>query len=517
MAHIPLQRSVTEDERRHFRLGDFPQTNSERREFIFARTGFSAKPLDRRGWYLFNQSMNEGLSLELDERTLQVLSLMDHALADVRRFGGMPHMHEIASDSTAAHTKQVMSIIQHVSEQASGGHMSEEMDALRRDAILGAWIHDMGEMVIELTTASDMFNMPADKREGVSQLKNALERDLFLFSCALANHAVASAQPDLFRSSIMSLREAAQQESTLVGRIDAIRQGMQRTSRRLGLAEIDEGTEHLHALYDRVESKAEGNFLHPFVKTLEAVEGHRYLQRNSSLLKHTRLDLITSNEITEGCRRCEKRLPDLFASAGDDWVKGRLARAATEFTYRSIARQFLPKQEDHVSVAPDFIRRDAVPETEPFSNALLPDASLPLLEARIMEVASRVANVVQAHPACKEVLKPLHKEFHAILGELKMSSLETTRAKAQQEMAQQWQPGSANKPIYSREEAGVLYRAAERAVTMATPFIPQSSSLICMADTPQLPKRIEQLMRDITRELHAGDRVRPLHKDKAQR
>ena len=95
-----------------------PPQSSLAQQYIFSQTGYSAKPMNLREWHLFNQSLNQGFRMGLDDHTLQVLSMLDHALADVKRFEGVLHMHEIASDSTAAHSKQTMHNIQQIFCQA---------------------------------------------------------------------------------------------------------------------------------------------------------------------------------------------------------------------------------------------------------------------------------------------------------------------------------------------------------------------------------------------------------------
>lgn len=507
-----LRQQKTAEERRLFRLDDFPQTYSERRAFIFALTGFSAKPLDRRGWHLFNRSMNDGLRLGLDERSLQILSLMDTALAEVRRFRNMPHMHEIASDSTAAHTKQAMNIIQHIVERAAGDTMPPKMDALRRKAIIGTWVHDMGEIVMELTTASEVFQVPPEQRAELSEKKNLLERDLFHFGCMLAAHTVDSSQPDIFLSSIRQLREQAQAQPGIDQRIASIRSGMERLTARYGLAS-DETATTLLACYDEVEASAKGNFLHPFVKTLEAVEGQRYLQRNSGLQPHTRMELATSHDIIESCRRCEKRLGELYDAAGNDRMLQSLARRTAEYTYRSLARQFMPKQEDHVSLAPACIQRDATHSTEPASDTLFPASMMPMLRDHTVALGKRVATVLDACPPESGVRRRMQQELTEALSEATSSTLEATRSAYQATLAAAADSRGVNKPIYTRREAGLLYRAAERASVAKQGFVPQTASLICMKDTPVLPKRIEQMMRDIDREMQGTNKVVPLRGD----
>lgn len=493
--HI-LAPDFSEEEQRSFRLDDFPKTNSGRREFIFARTGFPAKPLDARGWYLFNRSMNEGMNIGLDERSVQILSLIDHALSGVKRFRGFAHMHEIAGDSTAAHTKQAMNIVEYVVERAAAGNMTAALDEFRRDALLSTWVHDMGEVVMELTIASDIFDMPVDKRAALSHEKNELERELFIFSIDLAAYAIDTAQPELFARTIEAIREKAHKATGITERMHIIKEGMQQAYARWQLPKAEEKeTAHLVSLYDRAEEKEKGGFLHPFVKTLEAVEGHRYLQRNSGLLEHTKLEWITSNEIVEACKRSERRLPELFEQAGDDPTQLALAVAAAEFTYRSIARQFTPNPEDFVSIAPAYIHREPTPESEIPSGVLFPAASVPPLKATVAAIRERVLDTLDGHRPTKAMHAALASELEKVMQEMDGVTLEAERTRTQAALAGQWDKWGINKPIWSREETGQVYRAAEYAVTKG--FRPQSRSLIASSDTPKIPMAIEQGMRDV--------------------
>ncbi|MBA4274888.1 MAG: hypothetical protein C0436_04465 [Alphaproteobacteria bacterium] len=511
-----MQHSMTPEEQRFYRLDSFPQTNSERREFIFARTGFSAKPLDHRGWYLFNKSMNNGLDLGLDERTLQILSLMDHALADVRRFVGVANMHEIASDSTAAHTKQAMNIVQHVIEDASQGAMSKEMDSFRRKALLGTWVHDMGEIVTELTTASDMFGIAPERQKALSHAKNELEEKIFIFGCELAGMAIDKANPSLFYDAIERLRSASREATTLEGRIENITAQLEVEQKRADLPNTLSTTTHrLLEWYESVESKAEGNMLHPFVKTLEAVEGQRYLQRNSNITKHTRLELSTSHEVISAARRAERRLPELFEQASHSPMNKKLAIAAAKFTYRSIARQCLPSKDDMVSLIPPFIVRDAGPDTEPHSSTLVHNALWPVVESKILAAYHHMAAVLDARVPNHGLSCIAEEAQKSYVAEAKEQSLEAVRTRFHAELAERWQKqrDGNNGRIMSREQLGLLYRAAERAVASRHGFVPDTASLMNVEDTPRIPKLLEQVMRDIEKEMHANDKVHSLRSE----
>ena len=450
----------------------FPQGTSKRRAFIFQHTGHSAKPMSWRDWYCFNASMNAGLDIGLPtdghDRSLMMLSLIDHALAEVPRFVGMNNMPPMRADSTAGHSKQVMNIVQTVFENSGvifKNTLSDANNKLRRDALLGAWIHDMGETIFELTTASDMFNMAPADAAIIRQKKNVIEDRIFPFCCQLAVYAIEQGKPELFHQYIAQIRDAALDtpvdtqngDAPLVARIKtrmvAIEKSMDEISQlpNFPLALAPE-TKNLMDVYHRTEM--EGGFLHPFVKTLEAVEGQRYLQRNAAdsstdalsrrlhpdgkYTQFARHDLSSDHEVISSIQRVEKRLPDLFEIAKTSAEK-ELAKAAARFTYRSIARQFTPSAEDHVGLAPAIIDRNpAAPTSDPH---LIPLQELEVIRSSEMEYKA------------------------AMLGKQDAASVDER--------------------YYTRERAGALYRAAEQLVGKS--FKPKSKSLISINDTPTIP------------------------------
>jgi hypothetical protein len=443
-----LKTSPTDRERRYFRLDDFPKTDSERREFIFMRTGFPAKPMELREWYLFNTSLNNGYRLGLPERTLKILSLMDQALSRVKRFNGAAHMNMIVADSTAAHTKQVMNIIHSIFEKAATDLDTPIPEDLRIQAMLGAWVHDMGELVIELATADDVFRLPEREREVLQHAKNTLEERLFAFCLRIATHAVDQEKPEHFILEIEKMRVLALSKSTPMERIAALTQYMDTTDISQMPTLDTEALKPIVSAYHVVETPGPGNFLHPLVKTLECVEGQRYMQRNALHTEATELRYATSHTIVSGVLRSEKRLPILFREAGDNLSKLALARRTAEFTYRSLARCFLPERHDHVSLAPEWIdRKGVITELD----------GVDIREERLASVRER------------------------------------TQAKLA-EMAGKKQQNPWDTPIMPRRKIGLIYRAAERAVmNREAPFAPVSTSLIDYKATPEIPKPLQML------------------------
>lgn len=485
MRHKSTDHTLAPEDMRLFRLGTpgkdpadvcFPTDSSARKAFLFQLTGYTAKPLDLRGWTLLNQSINNGFKLKLEPRDIGILSMMDEVLGEVPRFVGMRHMAPQKTDSTAAHTKQVMNIIQQVYEQAKVPPTPSQ-EQFRRDALVGAWLHDMGEVVMELSTASQFFAMSPEAQKRFSEEKDAVEREVVRFSLDLAGQGFDRGDTTLFARTMRSLRAelvAVPNSPNLPeDRAKLLAKRLGELRETLGLGEgSSPSTEQMLDLYDRTENPEKGTFLHPFVKTLECVEGQRYLQRNGGDAAHLPLyrqlhpqamaaqmgmHLISDHEMVEACRRSERRLPMLFERAESSDEK-KLAREAAKFTYHSIARQFLPKKEDHVAELPAIIDRS--PQ------------------------------------------RPNSKDDTLTVSELETIRDQENRFKQD---ALSKQGDDINGRYVTRERAGHIYRAAQEAVANGR-FRPSKGALLALADTPALTDTIATYLRST----EGSPTVRPL-------
>jgi hypothetical protein len=447
-----LERTISPAEREEFHFDRFPSRGKKSREFIFSHTGFAAKPMSMREWYLFNQSLNHGYEMGLADDAVRILSVLDHSLSRVRRFSGMPHMDKLAADSNAAHSKQVAHVVDDVVRRAFGDSMPPCMEKFRKDAMLGAWIHDMGEIVLELTTASQVFAMDPHDARNIKAAKNNLERNLFIFACDLADYHLKNSTINQFPDTIDRLRAVALGEQDVLKRIAAMQKAIQEERESINLPTSDVG-KHLLEIYDRTEEATPTNFLHPFVKTLECTEGQRYLQRNSANDPHTRMELAPSTEIVDSLRRCERRLPDLFNQIEQmpemqRAMFDKLARQTAVFTYGSMARHFLPERDDHVSLAPMYVDR-------------APDSRIELPTGWI-----KSEHRAEARSRTQSLLGEQHAQQPA---------------------------DSLDVKIWNRAQAGSIYRAAEAAMMTDYPrFRPTSASLISFKDTPQIPTLLAQ-------------------------
>lgn len=455
-----------------FCMDAFPKTDSERREFIFSRTGFAAKPLGWNDWYWLNLSLNKGFDIGLKEnlengsdRTLQILSLIDQALSQVPRSVGIAMIPAMRADSVAAHCKQSMNIVQSLFQKSGlldPRFLRQEVTDFRREALLAVWIHDMGEAFFEFTTASDMFHLQQKERDTLKAFKNETEEKVFTFVCQLAVHMIENRTPERFNEIIWNIREAtlnAPHKGTLYeqihSRIATLSHTLDEMTAELGLpTEPSPETKALSELYEKVENPALGNFLHPFVKTVESVEGQRYIQRNSADAPTDRLsrmldqngrhphiiphELMDDYEIIQGAKRCERRLPMLRERAKTNFER-ELVKAATSFTYRSVARQFMPGPQDYTGLAPALLDRAA---------------PTPTINIHRMKLENVVA-------------------------------LRDEEMAKKQELFDAQQPDDFNARIMQRTRLGHIYRAAEE-LSAKGRYAPQTDSLIDLPDSKRL-------------------------------
>lgn len=373
-----------------------PSTEKERKRFIFNFCGYSGAHPTLREWVRFNQSMNRGLDLGLEARALNILSIIDHALHEVPRFVDVAYVARGQVDSTTAHTKQSMNNAQRVFEEAFIHRQpSSEAKQFQRLCLLGLWMHDYGETIFELTTASMMHELSKEDRTAMKGAKDEVEREIVLFNFAVAEAGLDAGRPELLQQLLRAIRAHAIAGSKgLVGtklvmaRIALIREGLHHAYATLNdqgirvAAQPSAQARELIAVYDALENEGdhpahERNFLHAYGKTIESVEGQRYMQKNAKEPPHMPLYYALSTqeqrapkpfnetpdqEVIENYRRCERRLPSLFAPMAEIPAllehaaftlracdKELMARACAAFTYHSLARPYMPREGDDVA------------------------------------------------------------------------------------------------------------------------------------------------------------------------
>ena len=473
------------EQRKRFCFDNFPETDRELRQFIFGLAGHQAESkMTVHDWLLFNSSMNKGLGLKLDHPKLAVLSMLDSTLADVKRFAGMPHMSKYFADSTAAHSKQVMRLTRRIFAESLGPSLAPSMQQLQREAMVGAWVHDMGEIVMELTTADDVFDMSPAQRTEIGHAKDSMERDLFQFSLELAAHERERPheRKGLYANTIHAMKKKTTsiiQIAEFTGRpraetvmecIAVIRDGMKRAMAENHLPETPSPmTRELMDIYNRTEQRGDSsNFLHPLVKTIESMEGQRYLQRNAQRSgEHMRLEYSTSNQVIQSIKRIEARLPLLFARAKTA-NQLKLAATTADFVYDTIIRGCEGDPAKY-SLIPPLIKRDADRREEVSGNRLMQD------EKNIAQVRADTHSLWQEQ-----------KERDAKRG-----------------------LNGPNAIIYTREEVAALYKAMKRAMHKGN-YTPSAEHPCLLAiednhghalvEKPQLPMAILEELRAMERE-----------------
>lgn len=463
-----------------FQIGKLADEPSIIKKFIFSHTGHASEKMTFRKWCMFNTSLNLRLDMGMDQTTVAMLSLMDESLQYAHRFAGMPHVHELQADSTAAHSAQVVRTIYQVFKETFSRGMKppEEAKVLCREAMVGAKIHDMGEIFGEPCTASEFFSLSVAERATISIQKNDFEQQNFEFACALASHAVRIGNFGLFTETMKQVRDEVapalaalemrklpefervqQRIEILTHARDRVRKELQQQHPELGT--LLPQAEALLDIYHRTEEQSPGNFLHPFVKSLESIEGQRYLQRNSQEPATANLCYQTSFDTIESCWRAERRLPILFEAADTSW-KQKLAQHTAAYVYASLARGFDGLGSDgcikeSVSLAPSIIHRN-------IDRSETPTAAI------------------------------------------KLECLAGERARTQKlllEKIEQGAPDAADGRIVRREDLAAWYRGAQHAVTHHF-YVPKQASLARFADTPTLPNEITSSMETLAREKPPG-------------
>lgn len=474
------QLTPSHEEKLEFQIGALPDDPRVIKKFIFSHTGHASKKMTFREWCMFNTSLDRALDMKLDSTTLAMLSLMDESLQYAHRFAGMPHVHELQADSTAAHSAQVVRTIHQVFKSTfkRGMKPPEDAKAFCREAMIGAKIHDMGEIFGEPCTASEFFSLTDPQRATISTLKNDFEQQNFEFACALASYAVRTGNYGLFTDTMKNVRdqvapalEALEMQKLQVServqkRIELLTHARGSVKEKLHQAHPELGAllpeaETLLDIYHRTEEQSQGNFLHPFVKSLESIEGQRYLQRNSQQPATANLCYQTSFDTIESCWRAERRLPMLFEAADTSWKKS-LAQHTAAYIYASLARGF------------DGLGSDG----------------------RVKE------SVSLAPPIIHRVIDRSETPTVAI----KTECLAEERARTQKLLEDKQEagaPDAADGRIVRREDLAAWYRSAQHAVTHHF-YVPTQASLARFADTPTLPAEITSSMETLAREKPPG-------------
>lgn len=120
------------------------------------------------------EHINQRLKLQLDEIDLKVFSLMLNGLSGARRFRGDLHISELMGENSAAHSIHCPILATEffrLAELLSRGSQVYDVMQLRLDICIGLLLHDMGEILGELsslaqrTTDNSLEELPDVERE----------------------------------------------------------------------------------------------------------------------------------------------------------------------------------------------------------------------------------------------------------------------------------------------------------------------------------------------------------------
>ncbi|MCI5050652.1 MAG: hypothetical protein MRY32_10075 [Rickettsiales bacterium] len=396
---------------------------SERKRWIFRQCGHRTQPepnLD--DWRRINTQLNDWFQLDLDADTLETLTLMDHALADVKRYFNFAHITQDHADSTAAHSKHTMNLVQEMFDRAYPDGFppehADQLEAMRKDAIIGAWIHDMGELVVEGTTMGDMNKLPAAEQAKAKQYKDEVEAKVTEFGLRMAAKCAAGihgAKPEDFRDIIQQIRVdtgVTHDDDRFTGKmfgafpeiarwIDGHEQGLLE-----GMSEHHPIVDEVERIYDAVENNDSKGLVRPVVKCCERLEGVRYVQRNAGFDgQGVPLRYATSFQTLGTCRRAEMGLPELMDIAQPH--EKHLAKAIIDRAYSTVVRGFIGHQDEKIVPYPPFIDT-----TVDAASEVAGDVSTIRDRMQAMRVASVHASRGASHDEIRSKLADLGLEAH---------------------------------------------------------------------------------------------------------
>jgi hypothetical protein len=252
--------------------------------------------------------INQNLALQLDSVDLEVFSHMFTGLAGARRFRGDLHISEMMGENSAAHS--IHCPILATDFFRSAGLLARDTQnynvmQLRMDICLGLLLHDMGEILGELsslaqrTTNHDQEELPD------------VERDIFSITLTEAYRAVTSSDNDAipFYEFLDTMHEDAgigqgDGGSTDFQRLQStIKAHKQRQAANPLPEDIKARIDRYLALYDMAELKDTRTtpysiFVGNTIKVIEHLQGLRHLLRFASIdSADTRLNLSFPNRL----------------------------------------------------------------------------------------------------------------------------------------------------------------------------------------------------------------------------
>jgi|688.fasta_scaffold93015_2 hypothetical protein len=330
--------------------------------------------------------LNTRLHLGLDALDRTAFSLMLTGLSNSRRFAGEIHIDSVQGENSAAHSCHAVVLGNEIVRRAgllAPERASAETDELRRSISIGCFIHDMGEILGELSSLAQR-----NANHSLEELPD-IEREIFRITLSEAYRA-ASAEPSdpaTFYAFVRELRDrAGLSKHGIAGTSpEAVAGVLKEFSQRQETSPLDgrcrAAVQAALMLYDMAELKgsvtgARPLFIGNAVKVVEHLQGLRHFMRFAKVDRnrirlhlfspetHTQtaeglqnaaptretvpLQYVSSRRFLNNVKYIEKELPRLFQYASSPEEKslaGALRDAAyqTQIEWFSISRNFIDR------------------------------------------------------------------------------------------------------------------------------------------------------------------------------
>lgn len=330
--------------------------------------------------------LNSRLFLGLDVLDRTAFSLMLTGLSNSRRFAGEIHLDPVQGENSAAHSCHAVVLGNEIVRRAGllePERASAEVDELRRSISIGCLIHDMGEILGELSSLAQR-----NANHALEELPD-IEREIFRITLSEAYRAasVEPSDPATFYAFVRELRDrAGLSKDGIAGTSrEALAGVLKEFSQRQEASPLDgrcrAAVQAALTLYDMAELKgsvtgARPLFIGNAVKVVEHLQGLRHFMRfarvdpNRARLHlfspetHVRseegmpaaasaresipLQYVSSQRFLNNIKYIEKELPRLFQYSSSPEEKSlasalRDAAYQTQIEWFSISRNFVDR------------------------------------------------------------------------------------------------------------------------------------------------------------------------------
>lgn len=359
---------------------------------------YACNPVDKHRltypqWYTVNKELNRIFELGIDDKTLLLLSKIDHKLGEVDRFSDNDFLPPLRSDNTAAHSKQVMNLTDYIFYK-TGQHSIDKtyLEQMRKDAVTAAMIHDMGEIIVEGTTLAHLHRATEEQKKEWVEIKERVEPKIFAFVLMLLDNEQqkfpSTSRDNEYKKAIIAMRSIVHDDEeknhAAVESYPKIEKWIDDNAAIILRGyKPSESVEKLIALYDMVEHYGKDgdkkyqtekfarslapelkhveienpNLIGAVVKTLERVEGYKYFKKNIS--ENPDIQQQGNNEFLDTIRRNEKSVHEIFKSAEKgNREKNILAVETAKLTYATIASALIDDNVGNKKLIPDIICLD---------------------------------------------------------------------------------------------------------------------------------------------------------------